>query len=36
LTAIYADQGKLRQVDGMGDIDEITARIVAALADLAD
>ncbi|HNV14575.1 MAG: adenylate kinase [Actinomycetales bacterium] len=34
LTAIYGDQGKLRQVDGMGDIDEITARIVAALADL--
>ncbi len=35
LTAIYAEQGKLRQVDGMGDIDEITERIAAALADLA-
>ncbi len=35
LTAIYAEQGKLRQVDGMGDIDEITERIATALADLA-
>jgi adenylate kinase len=31
LTAIYADQGKLRQVDGMGDIDEITERIAGVL-----
>ena len=31
LTAIYADQGKLCQVDGMGHIDEITERIAAAL-----
>ena len=28
---VYADAGLLVQVDGMGDIDEVTDRIVAAL-----
>lgn len=31
LTARYDAQGLLRQVDGMGSVDEVTARIVAAL-----
>ena len=30
LTAIYADHGILVQVDGMGSVDEVTARILAA------
>ncbi|GAA2010739.1 adenylate kinase [Brevibacterium samyangense] len=31
LTAIYADRGLLKQVDGLGEVDEVTARILAAL-----
>ncbi|MGC4175981.1 adenylate kinase [Demequina sp.] len=31
LTAFYAGRGLLVQVDGLGDIDEVTARIIAAL-----
>lgn len=31
LTAFYAGQGLLVQVDGIGDIDEVTERLVAAL-----
>lgn len=34
LIAHYRDQGKLRQVEGVGDLDEIFARITAELADL--
>jgi adenylate kinase len=32
LTAMYEQQGLLVRVDGLGTIDEVTARIVAALA----
>lgn len=32
LLAIYRDRGLLREVDGLGGIDEVSARIVAALA----
>jgi adenylate kinase len=32
LTAVYAEQGVLVQVDGMGSVDEVTARVLAALA----
>lgn len=31
LTALYSDQGILVEVDGMGSIDEVSARILAAL-----
>ena len=31
LAAIYAQRGLLRQVDGMGDMDEVTARLEGAL-----
>ncbi|MYM18435.1 adenylate kinase [Brevibacterium sp. 5221] len=31
LTDIYADRGLLRRVDGLGEVEEITARILAAL-----
>ena len=31
LTAVYAQQGLLVQVDGMGAVDEVTARVLAAL-----
>ncbi|MGD9956512.1 MAG: adenylate kinase [Candidatus Nanopelagicales bacterium] len=31
LTAVYAQQGLLVQVDGMGSVDEVTARVLAAL-----
>jgi adenylate kinase len=31
LTAYYAGRGLLVQVDGIGEIDEVTARIIAAL-----
>lgn len=33
LTAMYAEQGVLRQVDGMGSVDEVSERILAALRD---
>ncbi len=33
LTAAYAERGLLARVDGIGEIDEVTERIVAALAD---
>ncbi len=32
LTALYSQRGILVQVDGMGEIDEVTARIITALA----
>jgi adenylate kinase len=32
LTAVYAEHGVLVQVDGMGSVDEVTARVLAALA----
>lgn len=31
LTAVYRDRGLLVQVDGMGEIDEVSARVLAAL-----
>jgi adenylate kinase len=31
LTAVYAEQGLLVQVDGMGEVDEVTARVLAVL-----
>jgi adenylate kinase len=31
LTAVYAEQGLLVQVDGMGSVDDVTARVLAAL-----
>lgn len=31
LAQIYADRGMLVQVDGMGDVDEVTARLLAAI-----
>ena len=31
LAAIYAEHGVLTQVDGLGDVDEVFARIIAAL-----
>ncbi len=31
LTAVYAEQGLLVQVDGMGSVDEVTARVLVAL-----
>jgi adenylate kinase len=31
LTAIYAEQGLLVQVDGMGSVDDVTARVLVAL-----
>ena len=31
LTAVYLDRGLLVQVDGMGEIDEVSARVLAAL-----
>jgi adenylate kinase len=31
LTAVYAQQGLLVQVDGMGGVDEVTSRVLAAL-----
>jgi adenylate kinase len=31
LTALYADRGLLLHVDGMGEVEEVTARLVAAL-----
>jgi adenylate kinase len=31
LTAVYAEHGLLVQVDGMGSVDEVTARVLAAL-----
>jgi adenylate kinase len=34
ICAIYAQRGLLVQVDGMGDVDEVTSRIVSALASL--
>lgn len=34
LTEIYSEQGKLRQLDGMGGVDEITGRIADALNDV--
>ena len=33
LTAAYAERGLLARVDGIGEIDEVTERIVSALAD---
>lgn len=33
LTRMYAEQGVLRQVDGMGSVDEVSGRILAALRD---
>ncbi|MBW4031302.1 MAG: adenylate kinase [Acidobacteria bacterium] len=33
LIAMYSERGLLIEVDGLGDIDEVTARIFAALAD---
>ncbi len=33
LTRLYADQGVLRQVDGMGSVEEVSGRILAALRD---
>lgn len=33
LTRLYADQGLLRQVDGMGTVEEVSERILAALRD---
>jgi adenylate kinase len=34
LAKVYADAGLLRRVDGLGPVDEVTARLLAALADL--
>ncbi len=34
LTSAYADRGLLVRVDGIGDIDEVTGRIVSALTAL--
>lgn len=31
LTAVYAERGLLVQVDGMGAVDDVTARLLAAL-----
>jgi len=31
LTALYRAQGLLRRVDGMGSVDEVAARVLAAL-----
>jgi adenylate kinase len=31
LTQVYAERGLLRRVDGLGDVDEVTDRLVAAL-----
>jgi len=31
LTALYAEQGLLVQVDGMGEVDDVTARVLAVL-----
>ncbi len=31
LTALYAQQGLLVQVDGMGSVEDVTARVLAAL-----
>jgi adenylate kinase len=31
LTAVYAEHGLLVQVDGMGDVDDVTARVLAVL-----
>ena len=36
LAEIYRDHGVLRQVDGMGDVDEVAARLEAALEGLDD
>ncbi|MDQ1306426.1 MAG: adenylate kinase [Actinomycetota bacterium] len=33
LVAVYRDRGLLVQVDGMGTIDEVSARVIAALSD---
>jgi adenylate kinase len=33
LAAVYADRGLLRQVDGMGSVEEVTARVLEAIAD---
>jgi adenylate kinase len=35
LAAFYADQGLLRKIDAMGDVDDITARLEAALSSVA-
>jgi adenylate kinase len=36
LAAVYRQRGLLREVDGMGDVDDVTARIEAALSGRAD
>jgi adenylate kinase family enzyme len=36
LTALYREHGVLRQVDGMGSVDEVNDRIAAVLADVQD
>ncbi len=36
LAEIYRDHGVLRQVDGMGDVDEVAGRLEAALEGLDD
>jgi adenylate kinase len=33
LVGIYSDRGLLVEIDGIGEIDEVTGRITAALAD---
>ena len=33
LTAVYREKGLLVQVDGMGGVEEVTARLLAALAN---
>lgn len=35
LTQLYAGRGLLRQVDGMGDVDDVTKRLLTALDDVA-
>ena len=31
LTAVYREEGKLIQVDGMGSVEDVTARLLSAL-----
>jgi adenylate kinase len=31
LTAVYGERGLLTRVDGMGDVGDVTARVIAAL-----
>jgi adenylate kinase len=33
LTSVYAERGLLRRVDGLGDVDDVTRRLLAALDD---